>query len=212
MKRNTLLNLGRIFFMRTPAMSCPVARLERFFLEQESAKKFALEDTHSVLILMLLWSRCKCNPCAQRSKGDIGHREETHNCLATVLSISIVVNFPEQRSAKVSNVISSAKNSATHIFTWPCLRSPKSLIPPHWCQDICQKRPPIPPPLVCGSANLITPAIPHAPEASQERVMLLTGNWFRKKEKEDSGFPMTKRRQKEISNTARFVNARCLLG
>ena len=77
-------------------MSCPVARLERFFLEQESAKQFALEETHSVLILMLLWSRYKCNPCAQRSKGDIGHREESHHCLATVLSIWIVVNRPEQ--------------------------------------------------------------------------------------------------------------------
>ena len=207
MNRKTLLNCGQFFFTRTPAMSCPVARLERFILEQESAKWFALEETHSVLILMLLSSRCKCNPCPQRSKGDFGHREESHHCFATVLSISIVVNFPEQRSAKVSNVISTAKNSATHIFTWPSLRSPKSLIPPHWCQDICQKRPPNPPPLVCGSANLITPA-----EASQERVMLLTGNWFRKKEKEDSGFPMTKRRQKEISNTARLVNARCLLG
>ena len=128
MNRITLRNTGLILFMRTPAISCPFARLGRCFREQESAKRFALDDTHSVLILIILLIRSKCTPCAQRSKGAIGHREESHHCLATVLSISIVVNFPAQRPAKVSKVISAARNSATQIFTWPCLRSPKSLM------------------------------------------------------------------------------------
>ena len=71
---------------------------------------------------MTILSKCKCIPCAHRSKGNMGHRDESHHIFATVLSISNVVNFPRQKSVNDSKVISAATNSAIQILVRPTAR------------------------------------------------------------------------------------------
>ena len=139
---NTLVNFGLTLFIRMPDITWPPDRHEKRFLEHESAKAFALDGIHSVLILITSFSICKCTPCAHRSKGDIGHREESHQLLATLLSISIVVNFPAHMLVKVSKVIRTAKNSATFIFTSRTESCTNDCMVSHSSQDICQNSPP----------------------------------------------------------------------
>ena len=102
------------------------------------------EATHTVRILTTILSKCKCNPCAHRSKGNMGHRDESHHILATVLSISDVVNFPLQKSVNVSKVINAATNSATQIFFRQTASFLRTVNSPSSLYDICQKRPPQP--------------------------------------------------------------------
>ena len=90
----------------------------------------SLDGTHSVRILMTILSKCKCNPCAHRSKGNMGHRDESHHVFATVLSISKVVNFFLQKSVNVSRVINAATNSARQILFWQTASFLKTFISP----------------------------------------------------------------------------------
>ena len=68
-------------------------------------------------------SKCKWTPCAHLSKGYFGHLAVSNHDFATLLSISIVVNFCEKNAVKVSHLISAAKNSATLILTAPGWRT-----------------------------------------------------------------------------------------
>ena len=128
--RITLRNLGLIRLKRIPEIACPILRREKCFLEHISAQRLSSEATHSVRILMTILSKCKCNPCAHRSKGNMGHRDESHHIFATVLSISNVVNFPLQNSVNVSKVINAATNSATQILLWQTASFLRSFISP----------------------------------------------------------------------------------
>ena len=141
-----------------------------------SATTFLADGIHEVLTFMLLFSICKCIPCAQRSKGAFVHRAVSIQLIAVVLSNSSVVILPLQNSVNVSSVISAAKNSATLISAAPGINPDVGTMVDHSPHEICQNRPARPEERWLPCANVSTPAIPYVELASLARVESLTGN------------------------------------
>ena len=66
---NTLVNFGLTLFIRMPDITWPPDRHEKRFLEHESAKAFALDGIHSVLILITSFSILQMYPLCTPIEG-----------------------------------------------------------------------------------------------------------------------------------------------
>ena len=117
-----------------------------------------------------------------------------------------------QNGVKVSQVISSAKNSATFIFTFPMVRATigKSLYQSGYVS--CQNKPSTPRALDSRLPKNTTPAMPHRVEASHASLLLLKGKRAKSVSKEVCGLLKTKRRQNFRSQITRAIKEWCRLG
>ena len=136
-----LLNFGDSLRKRCPAMVCTCLGTfhVRLTLEQVSATKFSADGIHEVLTFMFFFSKCKCMPFAQRSKGALVHLAVSIQALAVVLSSCSVVIRSVQKSVNVSHVIKAAMNSPTLIAAVPGSRSGMVAMLAHYTHEIYKK-------------------------------------------------------------------------
>ena len=128
------------------------------------------------------------------------------------MSVSMSVILPAQNDVKVSQVIRSAKNSATFIFTF---RMASATIGKRLFQSgyvSCQNKPSTPRALDSRSLKYTTPAMPHRVEASLASLLQLKGKRAKSVSKEVCGLLKTKRRQNLRSQITRAIKEWCRLG
>ena len=128
------------------------------------------------------------------------------------MSVSMSVILPAQNGVKVSQVISSAKNSATFIFKFPMARATigKSLFQSGHVS--CQNKPSTPRALDYRSPKNTTPAMPHRVEASLASLLQLKCQRSKSVSKEVCDLLNTKRRQNFRSQITRAIKEWCRLG
>ena len=157
---STFRHFGLTLRSRTPATMVPRGLLGNRFLEPLSARVFAADGIQRVLTFIDCFNKCRWVPCAHRSNGNRGHRALSNHARAEVLSSSRNVSLPAQNAVKVSQVINSAKNSASLILTLPSDKSTMTITFLQSVHAICQKRPWQPGNLLFGCPKCNTPAIP----------------------------------------------------
>ena len=128
------------------------------------------------------------------------------------MSVSMSVILPVQNGVKVSQVMSSAKNSATFILTLPMARAAMGKILFQSGYVSCQNKPSTPCVLDSPSLKNTTPAMPHRVEASLASLLQLKGKRAKSVAKEVCGLLKTKRRQNFRSQITRAIKEWCRLG